>query len=275
MIRVSTQKELEAALKKTEGGRKERVIIENTKGWLRLPPNSSVVARENSSVVAWGNSSVEAWGNSSVVARENSSVVAWENSSVVAWGNSSVVARENSSVVARENSCTRALSPWSTTKASKYAVVIQHDPAAKISGGQIIQAHRPTDGRDWCEFYGVEIRKGGNLSRKLAGQDVAILFKATGPDFATRNGVAYVPGTAPEAPDWDGGKEECGGGLHFSPHPRLAREFREDAEHFVACPVLVSDICVHPEASMPEKTKAPRLCAPCWEVDLKGERIDG
>jgi hypothetical protein len=150
---------------------------------------------------------------------------------------------------------------------------LQHSPAAKIKGGRILEMPRPETGAEWCEFYGVEIRKGGGLNRKLAGQDVAILFKAVGKDFVSQHGCDYSPGTSPSAPDWDGGKEECGGGLHFSPHPVMAEEFHADPDHFVACPVLVSEIVVHPDGICPAKCKAPRVAAPCWEVDKNGERV--
>ncbi len=151
----------------------------------------------------------------------------------------------------------------------------RHESAKiNVPGAVILEAPRLETGADWCEFYGVEIRKGGGLNRKLAGQDVAILFKALGKDFVSSRGTAYEPGSTPEAPDWDGGKEECGGGLHFSPHPKMAEEFNRDPAHFVACPVAVSEIAVHPDGSMPQKVKAPRVCAPCWEVDVDGERLE-
>jgi hypothetical protein len=153
-------------------------------------------------------------------------------------------------------------------------VVLQHNPAAKISGGRILEMPRPETGAEWCKFYGVEIRKGGNLSRELAGQDVAILFKAVGEGYRATRGFAYEPGSSPAAPDWDGGSRECGGGLHFSPHPKMAKEFSREPAHFIACPVLVSEIVVHPDGNYPQKVKAPRVAAPCWEVDANGERIE-
>lgn len=47
-----------------------------------------------------------------------------------------------------------------------------------------------------------------------------------------------------------------------------------DAKRFVACPVLVSEIVVHKDATYPGKIKAPRCCAPIWEVNIDGERIE-
>jgi hypothetical protein len=196
-----------------------------------------------------------------------------ESSSAVLRESSSAVLRESSSAVLRQSSSARALSARCKAKASKYAVVLQHNRAAKISGGRVLEMPRPETGAEWCEFYGVEIRKGGGLSRKLTGQDVAILFKAVGEGYTAARGFAYTPGTVPEAPDWDGGTRECGGGLHFSPHPKMAKEFNGEPAHFIACPVLVSEIVVHPDGTYPQKVKAPRVAAPCWEVDEDGKKF--
>jgi hypothetical protein len=103
---------------------------------------------------------------------------------------------------------------------------------------------------------------------------VAVLFKAVGDDFqSSRGGVFYTPGTKPEAPDWDGGRAECGGGLHFSPCPKLAKSMNQDAKRFVACPIKVSEIKVHYPAQYPNKVKAPRVFGACYEVDIEGNRI--
>ena len=53
----------------------------------------------------------------------------------------------------------------------------------------------------------------------------------------------------------------------------LALEFNATAARFVACPVKLSEIVVHKNAQYPNKVKAPRICAPVYEVDLDGERI--
>jgi hypothetical protein len=261
VIKVTTQAQLDKALKKTNGGKDELVVCIGS-GRFVLPS----VGRDNCSIVGRDNCSIVGWGNCSIVGRDNCSIEGW--------GNCSIVGRDNCSIVGRGNCSARALSARCSIKATKSVVVMRHHPEATISGGRILEMPRPETGEEWCEFYGVEIRKGGNFSRKLKGQDVAILFKALGENFVSSRGMSYEPGSAPEAPDWDGGKEECGGGLHFSPHPKMAQEFNSNPAHFVACPVLVSEIVVHPDGSMPQKVKAPRVCAPCWEVDSKGERVE-
>ena len=107
-------------------------------------------------------------------------------------------------------------------------------------------------------------------------RDFELKFKAVGDDWCSTNRtpagkrISYKPGTKPKAPDWDGGGAECGGGLHFSPSPHHALEFNPEATRFVGCPVLVSEIVVHPNGVYPSKVKAPRVYGKCFEVDLDG-----
>jgi len=224
--------------------------------------SSSVVARESSRVEAWESSRVEAWGSSSVVARESSSVVAWGSSSVVAWGSSSVVAWGSSSVVAKGFV---SLSLWGKAKAglslSCHAFI--HSKEVSATGGKQTKVIIDTP-KKWCEYYGVEVKG-----------SIAILYKGVNAEYRS-NRVAsfqYLPGTIPVAPDWDGGKQECGGGLHFSPHPHMVKEFLTNPKHYLACPVALKDIAIHMDGSYPQKCKARGLCEPCWEVDQDGNRL--
>jgi hypothetical protein len=142
-----------------------------------------------------------------------------------------------------------------------------------IPGAVIIEPPKIETPQDWCEYYGAEVRTGGNLSRELAGEDVAILFKALPDDLRAHGGFQYAIGELPVAPDWDGGKRECGGGLHFSPTPRHAEEFGGEGR-YIACPVLLSDMCIHPDGIYPQKVKSPGCCAPIWEVDVDGNKLE-
>ena len=190
-----------------------------------------------------------AWGSSHVVARESSHVEAW--------GSSHVEARESSHVVARGSS---------HVVASKFVSCHIHGKKVHVKGGVKIVVPEIATAKEWCDFYGVEIKKG-----------VAVLFKGVDDDFSTENArpkkIFYKPGETPTAPDWDGGKDECGGGLHFSPTPGHTLAFNSSAKHFIACPVKVSTIKVHKGAQYPAKVKAPGLCSPCYEVNRQGERI--
>jgi hypothetical protein len=139
------------------------------------------------------------------------------------------------------------------------------------TGSNILQLQKPKieTALDWCAYYGVAITNG-----------VAVLYKAVNEDFTSKwrsndlpNGVSYLPGSKPEALDWDGGKAECGGGLHFSPSPSSALAFHAGAKRFVACPVAIDDIVVHKDPEYPAKIKARAVCAAIYEVDLHGDPV--
>ena len=215
-----------------------------------------VVARGSSQprVVAWDSSQprVEAWDSS------QPRVEAWGSSQprVEAWGSS------QPRVEARGYAQLSIFGRVVARCAATVSVLIE-GTRAKVSGGHKVRAKKST-AAEWCAYYGVAVKRG-----------VAVLFKAVSDDFRTaQRHFEYRPGTAPSAPDWDGGKEECGGGLHFSPRPEMAREFDALATRFIACPVRLKDIVVHPEGQYPQKIKARGLCAPCWEVDIDGEIVE-
>ena len=211
-------------------------------------------AKTGELVACVGNGYFRIGGSSSVVARGSSSVVAWESSSVVAWESSSVVARGSSSVVARGSS---------SVVASDFVAVQRHGKSANVQGGVLIQIPEITTAKQWLSYYGVPEKHG-----------VALLYKAVNDEWQTDRGTSYSPGSTPKAADWDGGKFECGGGLHFAFHPHAAKKFYPQATRFVACPVKVSEIVVHEGAVHPTKIKAPRVVAPgCFEVDAHGNRI--
>jgi hypothetical protein len=225
-------------------------------------------------VEAWGNSSVVARENSSVVARENSSVVAWENSSVVAWGNSSVVAWGNSSVEAWENSSVEAwgnsfirLFSASKVKASAFVAIYMHGKAQELEGGRQLEvAPPPKTPEEWAESQGVEVKNGH-----------VTLYKGVDDEYSTDNarrvGLYYKVGQEVAAPDWDAGKKECGGGLHFSPRASMTLEFKGDAKHFLAVRVALADMRSPADGDeYPQKCKA-RACKVLAEVDRRGRAI--
>ena len=160
-------------------------------------------------------------------------------------GSSHVEARESSHVVA-----------------SWQVAVHKHSAQSSVKGGVIVVVKAPATPKEWCEYYGA----------KIEGKR-AILFKAVRDDFRSAHRFLYKPGTTPEAPDWDGRKEECGGGLHFCAHPIAALGFDDSATRFVACPVNLADIRVHKNATYPNKVKAKRISAPIYEVDRYGNAI--
>jgi hypothetical protein len=242
-VNCKTQAECDAAL----AAKKLPVLVGDA--WFVIRGSSHVEAWGSSHVVAWGSSHVVAWGSSHVEARESSHVVAWGSSHVEAWGSSHVEAWGSSHVVA-----------------TPQVAIHQHSTDSKIRGGVVIVVKMPKTPVEWCEFYGAKIEN-----------DHAILFKGVDDNFLSPRGGNYTPGTMPQAPDKDAPEyrgQECGGGLHFSPHPLMTLEYNSEAKRFVACPVKLKDIFVHPKAQMPNKVKAPRVSLPCYEVDRYGKRID-
>ena len=147
------------------------------------------------------------------------------------------------------------------TAASTCQVRIEGD--ARIEGGHQVVVPPITTASEWCDQYGVTVADG-----------VATLYKCVDEGYRSdhQGGISYAPGTIPEATDWDGGEAECGGGLHFSPHPAMTLEFwnKQGSPRFVACPVRLDDIAVRADARMPQKVKARRCCAPVYEVDIDG-----
>ena len=55
----------------------------------------------------------------------------------------------------------------------------------------------------------------------------------------------------------------------------MTLEFNPDAKHFVACPVALKGLAVHPEGQIPQKVKAKGVCGPLFEVDRNGKPIKG
>ena len=147
---------------------------------------------------------------------------------------------------------------------AKVAVLI-FSKNAKVTGGKQTRVVLKTPA-DWCDYYGVKVVRG-----------VATLFKAVDDDYSTdkarRTNVSYKPGKKPVAPDWDGGKAECGGGLHFSPTQAMARAFN-NTNKFVACQVRLKDMRAPKyDDRYPEKIKAKCVCKPIYEVNEDGERL--
>jgi hypothetical protein len=285
-IVITSQKSLDAEIIKADGSYLEvridkageyeitssnpiSVIISSNEEILICARGSSqprVVARESSQprVVARESSQprVEAWGSS------QPRVEAWESSQprVEARGSSQprVVARESSQprVVASGYVQLSIFGKVVATLTAKCQALIQ-GAGAEVTGGKQTTIKLKTP-KDWCDYYGVPVKNG-----------VATLYKGVNNDFTSHYNPSfkYTPGTKPKAPDWDGGQAECGKGLHFSPHPTMTKEFISEPKHFVACPVRVKDMVIHPDGSYPQKCKASHVHAPCWEVDEDGNKL--
>lgn len=141
----------------------------------------------------------------------------------------------------------------SQVTASKQVAVTLYGNAT-ATGGVQIKYQKPATTAEWVEEYQLTPKNG-----------IVILFKAVTDEWKSGYGMSYAPGSTPNAPDWDGLARECGGGLHFCALPVMALGFHREATKFVACPVRVDEIVVHPDAEYPNKIKAPRVVEPgCW-----------
>ena len=194
-----------------------------------------VEAYDSSNVTAYGSSNVRAYDSSNVTAYDSSNVTAYDSSNVTAYGSSNVTA-------------------------TKFVPVQVHGKLVKTKGGVIVRVPEIKTPEDWCEYYGVDSKRG-----KI------VLYKALNADFSSPKKGDYTPGKLVECDRWDP-KIECGAGLHFSPRPFMALAFHNEAKKFVACEVLLKDVVIHPDGSYPEKCKAPK-CKALYECDIDGNKI--
>jgi hypothetical protein len=162
--------------------------------------------------------------------------------------------------VARGASCIRVKGGKRITASASVAVHL-FDATVTVSGGVIIDVSKSfTDPAAWCEYYGVKVSRAG----------IATVYKAVNDSWTTRYGKDYSPGSKPTAPDWRD-DHDCGGGLHFGPTPRHAREYHQTASRFVAVGVRVSDLRPIPGGTA--KCKAPAVVRACREVDIDGNPV--
>jgi hypothetical protein len=227
-------------------------------GWhaatVTVSGDAVVRAWDEATVDARDDARVDAWGEATVDARGSATVRAWGTAIVRAFGSATVTAFGSTIVSVRGAA---------TVTASDHVVIRRHGNASKVTGGVVTQVPAITTAEEWCAHWGVAVEDG-----------VATLYKAVDGEFVSRYGMSYAPGSEPQAPDWDGGEADCGGGLHFSPSPSIALQFEPRAERYVACPVRLDDISVASRKHFEAKVKAPGVCAPVYEVDEWGARVE-
>ena len=223
--------------------------------------SAKVRAANSATVVAVSEAGVTAWGSATVRARDSVQVKAWDSATVIASGSVRVEATDSANVSASQTSSVEAsglvavvVGDTASVDATEHVRVTRYGGGATIHGGTVVQAPEITSAADWCSFYAVEVENG-----------IATLYKAVDSEFKSPHGVSYMPGSQPEAPDWDGGSD--GGGLYFSPKPFLGLKFMPNATRFVACPVRLTDIVV--QGHQP-KAMARSVAGPVYEVDEDG-----
>jgi len=256
-VDVRTQAELEAATKKGDCAHLRG------DGYFTASGSAQVTAYGSAQVRASDSAQVTAYGSAQVTAYDSAQVTASDSAQVRASGSAQVTAYDSAQVTASDSAQVRASGSAQVT-AGHFVAVTVHGVRTKVTGGVVITLPTITTAAEWCDFYGVEVTDG-----------IATLYKAVDANFRSPHGFDYTPGTTPIAPDWDGGRNECGGGLHFSPRPAAALRFFDDGfkTKFIACPVRLSDIVVHRDAMYPDKIKSPGCAGPVWECDIDGERV--
>ena len=188
-----------------------------------------------------------------VVARESSQVEAWGSSQVEAWGSSRVVARESSRVEA-----------WGSSQvvASPHVAIHLHSGVAQIEGGVIIDVTSvDATAAAWAEHHGLEVQ-----------DDMALVYKAVDDRWSTPRGFVYEPGAYLTAPDWrDDG--ECGGGLHFGPTPRYARDYHQEATRYVKVAIPLDKARPIPGGPYDTAKIKAASCLVLGEVTIDGEPV--
>jgi hypothetical protein len=190
-----------------------------------------------------------AGGSSHVVAGGSSHVEAGGSSHVEAWGSSHVEAGGSSHVEARDSSHVEAWDLVTITKKSK-------DTDLKLHGKALVQDATEdlkfTTLKEWFDWWDVKPEKG-----KVQ------LYKAVRPDGCDfySGKVHYEVGKTVECPDWqEDWQEECGHGLHCSPHVFLTHGYANGREHIhIAVEVDVKDIRLPKLFSMPDKIRVQKV----------------
>jgi hypothetical protein len=245
-------------------------VVAQGRAAVRAADRCTVRALLNARVELSGDSQGWVWGLASAQAGDRAKVTAWGTATVIATGSASVEALETVTVVAGGSVSVRAFGAAMVRARGQLAVessegvaVMRHRQGTAATGAAAVDT-RPGTAAEWCRYYGVPVKDG-----------VAVLYKAVDEDFDSYHGTSYRPGSLPDAPDWDGGERECGGGLHLSPRPTFALAAPEDDMRFVACPVRLEDIAVHPRPLYPDKVKVRAVCAPVYEVREDGTPVAG
>ena len=228
----------------------------------------TVEAHGSATVRAYGSATVRAYGSATVRASDSATVRAYDSATVRAHGSATVWASDSATVRAYGSATVRA-SDSATVRAYESATVEatcrvaihKHSNGPKINGGVLIEVPDLTKltPAEWCDYYGVEVKR-----------NQATLYKAVDDNLTTRHaqraGITYTVGVKISASDWDA-TPECGGGLHVSPRPWLARRYHEQATRYVAVKCKVSDLVV-----VADKCKVPTLTV-LYECDEDGERL--
>lgn len=234
--------------------------------------HATVTAYDNATVTALSRATVMAFDDVRVTAFDDATVEAAENAKVRAWGNSIISAYDHATVSAGDHAtvmaCGRAYVDAygsATVKAGICVPVHVYSKTVTCQGGVIIDmttidANNP---ETWCAMNLVEVDENGQ----------AHLYKALDADLNAGHNYRlthYPIGHVVDDTAYWADNNRCGGGLHASPTPWLAKTYYKEASRFVEVCCPVKDL--RPISS--SKAKAPRLRV-LREVTVDGAPIGG
>lgn len=234
--------------------------------------HATVMAFDNATVTALSRATVMAFDDVRVTAFDDATVESFGNSTVRAWGNSTISAYDHATVSAGDNSTVKACGRAyvdaygsATVKAGTCVPVHVYSKTATCQGGVIIDMTLidANDPETWCAMHLVEVDEDGQ----------AHLYKALDADLCAGHNyrLTHYPigHVVDDTANWMD-NNRCGGGLHVSPTPWLAKTYYKEASRFVEVCCPVEDL--RPISS--SKAKAPRLRV-LREVTLDGSPVGG
>lgn len=221
---------------------------------------AAVRARENATVRATDYATVRAYNSAEVTASGSAKVHAYDSSSVTATGSATVYASGLGTVRAYDSATVHA-SGSSTVHAGSHVAIHRRTARATVHGGTIIDRTNLdlNNPQMWADYTGAHVQDGE-----------VVLYKAV--DDTLTAGHAWTPttysiGQTVTCEDWRD-DNDCGGGLHASPHPHQALSYYSNAERMVRVAAPLDSI--RPIGT--DKAKAPMFRV-LDEVTLTGRPL--
>lgn len=243
---------------------------------VRAYDSATVLASDSATVRAFGSAAVRAYEYATVTASNSATVRAYEyatvaasdfvtvhasgSSTVTASGSATVRAYEYATVAASGSATVRAYDSTTVT-AGSHVATHRHSTRATLHGGTIID-HTSLDlnnPQTWADYTGAHIQDGE-----------VVLYKAVDDTLTAGHSwapTAYPIGQAVACEDWRD-DNDCGGGLHASPHPHQALSYHSDAARMLRVAAPLDSI--RPIGT--DKAKAPRFRV-LDEVSLTGRPL--
>jgi hypothetical protein len=224
----------------------------------RLFDNATAQLFDNATARLSGNATARLSGNATAQLFDNATARLFDNATAQLFGNATAQLSGNATAQLFGNATAR-LFDNATAEGSKYTAIHKLSKGATASGGVIIDVPEITTMGQFLDYYGVDVKRGK-----------AIVYKLVDDNWTTAHGVVYEPGSSPSCGDWNP-QRTCGGGLHFSPRPFMARKY-SNGSRFVACEIKLADAVVITDGQ-PDKVKA-KGCKVLFECDEDGRTVE-